>query len=61
MCTACHQSTVLNEGVIERVGPYNTLEVDDLTFVSSLGPNLTHFGSRTTFAAASYDLSLIHI
>jgi cytochrome c oxidase subunit 2 len=61
VCTACHQSTVLNEGVIETVGPYNTLEVDDLTFVSSLGPNLTHFGSRTTFAAASYDNTVEHL
>jgi cytochrome c oxidase subunit 2 len=61
VCTACHQSTVLNEGVIETLGPYNTLEVDDVTFVSSLGPNLTHFGSRTTFAAASYANTVEHL
>jgi len=53
-CTACHQVTLDAEGSVETVGAANTLTVDDRTFRSALGPNLTHFGSRRTFASATH-------
>ncbi len=50
-CTACHQATVDVEGTVETLGTANSISIDDKTFRSALGPNLTHFGSRDTFAA----------
>jgi cytochrome c oxidase subunit 2 len=53
-CTACHQVTLDSEGTVETLGTANTIEVDGTRFRSALGPNLTHFGSRDTFAAATH-------
>jgi cytochrome c oxidase subunit 2 len=61
VCTACHQATVDNEGTIETLGPSVAVDAGEVTFVSSLAPNLTHFGSRTTFAAASYANTVEHL
>lgn len=56
VCTACHQATVvLPDGTTETVGPDNFIDVDGVEFRSSFGPNLTHFGGRTTFGGASFD------
>ncbi len=56
VCTACHQATVAQpDGTVETVGPDNFVTVDDEIFRSSLGPNLTKFGARTTFGGASFD------
>jgi len=57
VCTACHQATVARaDGTIETVGPENLIEPrgDAGAFRSSFGPNLTHFGSRTTFGSATF-------
>ncbi|HSF84273.1 MAG TPA: cytochrome c oxidase subunit II [Acidimicrobiia bacterium] len=56
VCTACHQATVqLPDGTIETVGPENFITAGEFEFRSSFGPNLTHFGGRTTFGGASFD------
>ncbi len=56
VCTACHQATVaMPDGTVETVGPDNFIQLDDAEFRSSLGPNLTHFGSRETFGGATFD------
>jgi cytochrome c oxidase subunit 2 len=59
VCTACHQATVLEEGerVVYGLGLDRFVEVGDDgdVFHFALAPDLTHFGSRTTFAGASYD------
>ena len=48
VCTACHQATVIDaDGVIERVGQ----SAEEWAYA----PDLTHFGSRTTFAGAKYE------
>jgi cytochrome c1 len=43
------------------IGPVPTIEVDGVTFVSSLAPNLTHFGSRGTFGAGTFDNTPEHL
>lgn len=54
VCTACHQATVMQpDGTVETVGLENSVSVMGDEFRSSFGPNLTHFGSRTTFGGAS--------
>ena len=50
-CTACHQVTATVDGSTEVFGPRNTLFADGGTYPSALAPNLTHFGSRSSFAA----------
>lgn len=56
VCTACHQSTVAQEdGTVETLGPENFIVLQDgAEFRSSLAPNLTHFGSRTTLGSATF-------
>jgi cytochrome c oxidase subunit 2 len=55
VCTACHQSTVMQpDGTVETIGLQNTLTVRGGEFYDSFGPNLTHFGGRTTFGGASF-------
>jgi cytochrome c oxidase subunit 2 len=54
VCTACHQVMLLADGSVETLGPSNTITVDGSRFRSAFGPNLTHFGSRDTFAAATH-------
>lgn len=51
-CTACHQATVVSGGLVETLGPDRFIMAGDLEFRSSLAPNLTHFGGRTTFGGA---------
>lgn len=56
ICTACHQATVLEDGVAAVYGPVDSVRtVDGTDFHIALAPDLTHFGGRTTFAGASYD------
>jgi cytochrome c oxidase subunit 2 len=63
VCVACHQATVaLPDGTVETVGPDNFITArPDIEFKSSYGPNLTHFGSRATFAGASIDNTREHL
>ncbi len=61
VCTACHRATVAAEGGVETLGPEVTIVADGVTFVSSLAPNLTHFGGRTTLAAATYANTVEHL
>lgn len=55
VCTACHQATVVQEdGTVETIGVENFITSNSgVAFRSSLAPNLTHFGSRTTLGGAS--------
>jgi cytochrome c oxidase subunit 2 len=59
VCTACHQATVLEDGVRVVYGlgldRFVTVGEDDEEFHAALAPDLTHFGGRTTFAGASFD------
>lgn len=56
VCTACHQATVQQpDGTIETIGLEHFIEARGEQFRSSYGPNLTHFGGRTTFGGASFD------
>jgi cytochrome c oxidase subunit 2 len=60
-CIACHNATVDSpDGVID-VGPVRTIDVDGVTFTSSLAPNLTHFGGRTTFGAGTFEYNSEHL
>ncbi len=53
VCTACHQATVAEDGGgVSVLGDEQTIEVDGTTFSAQYGPDLTHFGSRSTLAAA---------
>ena len=60
-CIACHNSTVAEADGVEDLGPVPTLEVDGVTFISSLAPNLTHFGSRQTFGAGTFENDREHL
>lgn len=60
-CVACHRATVAGDAGAEDIGPVRTIEVDGITFTSSLAPNLTHFGSRTTFGAGTFDNTADHL
>ncbi len=60
-CVACHNSTVMGENGPEDVGPVRTIEVDGVTFTSSLAPSLTHFGSRSTFGAGTFENNAEHL
>lgn len=53
-CIACHNATVATPDGIVDVGPVRSIDVDGVTFTSSLAPNLTHFGSRNTFGAGTF-------
>jgi cytochrome c oxidase subunit 2 len=53
-CIACHNATVDGPDGISDIGPVRTIEVDGVTFTSSLAPNLTHFGSRNTFGGGTF-------
>jgi len=62
VCTACHQATVQQpDGTVETVGEGNSVTVDDIVFSAALAPDLTHFGSRTTFGGASFDNTPEHL
>ena len=53
VCTACHQAAVAEDGGdVSVLGDEQTIEVDGATFSAQYGPDLTHFGSRSTLAAA---------
>jgi cytochrome c oxidase subunit 2 len=52
VCTACHQAVVAEGGESQVLGEEQTLEVAGTTFTAQYGPDLTHFGSRSTLAAA---------
>jgi cytochrome c1 len=53
--------TLDQDGEILAVGPERSFETDGVTFRSSLAPNLTHFGSRTSFAGATFDNDVDHL
>ena len=61
ICTACHQATLRGPDGVEVVGPRSVLDVDGRLFDSALAPNLTHFGSRSTFGGASFDSTSEHL
>lgn len=60
-CVACHNATVAGPDGVEDIGPVRTIEVDGVTFTSSLGPNLTHFGSRGTFGGGTFENNREHL
>ena len=60
-CIACHNSTVAGADGAEDIGPVRHIEVDGVTFVSSLAPNLTHFGDRITFGSGTFDNTTEHL
>ena len=60
-CIACHNATVAGPDGIEDLGPVPTVDVDGVTFTSSLAPDLTHFGSRDTFGSASFANTSDHL
>jgi cytochrome c oxidase subunit 2 len=60
-CVACHNATVARRDGVEDIGPVRSLEVDGVTFTSSLAPDLTHFGSRGTFGAGTFENNREHL
>jgi cytochrome c oxidase subunit 2 len=60
-CIACHNATVAGPDGVEDIGPVRTVEVDGVTFSSALAPDLTHFGSRGTFAAGTFENNREHL
>ncbi|MGA9595506.1 MAG: cytochrome c oxidase subunit II [Acidimicrobiia bacterium] len=60
-CVACHDATVAGDSGIQDIGPVRTIEVDGVTFRSSLAPNLTHFASRATFAGSVFENTTDHL
>ena len=60
-CIACHNATVAGPDGAEDIGPVNRIEVDGVTFISSLAPNLAHFGQRTTFGAGTFENTSEHL
>ena len=60
-CVACHNATVNGPDGIEDIGPVRTIEVDGITFTSSLAPDLTHFGGRGTFGAGTFENNREHL
>ncbi len=60
-CVACHNATVAGADGAADIGPVRSLEVDGVTFISSLAPNLTHFGDRITFGAGTFENTTEHL
>lgn len=60
-CMACHNATVDTPDGVTDIGPVNRIEVDGISFASSLAPNLTHFGSRTSFGGATFENNADHL
>lgn len=60
-CVACHNARAAGDSGPEDLGPVRTIEVDGVTFTSSLAPNLTHFGSRETFGGSTFDNDAEHV
>jgi cytochrome c oxidase subunit 2 len=60
-CVACHNATVADSDGAVDLGPVRTIEVDGVTFTSSLAPNLTNFGERTTFGAGTFENTAEHL
>jgi cytochrome c oxidase subunit 2 len=61
ICVVCHNATVAGADGAEDIGPVRTIEVDGVTFNSSLAPNLTHFGSRQTFGSGTFENTSEHL
>ena len=63
LCTSCHQANVqYTDGVVEVVGPdARTSIAGDEPFNVALAPDLTHFGSRTSFGGAVFDNIAQHL
>jgi mono/diheme cytochrome c family protein len=63
LCTACHQANIeYSDGVREVVGPeIKRAEARDESFSIALAPDLTHFGSRTSFGGAVFDNVTEHL
>lgn len=60
-CIACHNATVAGPEGVEDIGPVPTVDVDGVTFTSSLAPNLTHFGGRGTFGSGTFANTSEHL
>jgi len=60
-CIACHNATVAGPEGLEDIGPVRTIDVDGVTFTSSLAPNLTKFGSRDTFGSGTFANTSEHL
>jgi len=63
LCTACHQANVqFTDGAIEAVGPpTDTVIIGGDSFHVALAPDLTHFGSRTSFGGAVFENMTQHL
>ena len=60
-CTVCHQVTVVEGETVSTVGPEHFIDVGEVAFRASLAPNLTHFGSRSTFGGATFTNDRDHL
>ena len=61
VCTACHQALVSGPDGVQALGSGRVLTVDGVDVDAAIAPDLTHFGSRTTFAGASIDATREHL
>lgn len=52
VCTACHNATVIEDGVVSTLGPNEEYD---------LAPDLTHFGGRSTFAGGTFENTREHL
>jgi cytochrome c oxidase subunit 2 len=60
-CVACHGATVAGPDGVTRLGPERQIEIGDVTFAAAYAPDLTHFGSRFTFAGSTFDNTEEHV
>ena len=61
VCTACHRAAVDDGAGVEVLGRGRSITVDGVTMDTVLAPDLTHFGSRSTFGGATLDLTRDHL
>ena len=59
VCTACHNADGATIPVSREVVAMEGGE--EFTFDAALAPNLTHFGSRTTFGSATFEWTAEHL
>jgi cytochrome c oxidase subunit 2 len=59
LCTACHNSDGTGTPVSRQIVAAEAGE--EFTFDAALAPNLTHFGSRTTFAGSTLEQTEEHL
>jgi cytochrome c oxidase subunit 2 len=60
-CTACHRATLDQDGTVSVVGVERRIDVRGESFLASLAPDLTHFGTRTTFAGSIFTNTPEHV